>query len=346
MMKMPGPTLLFTLLFITLTLHGCGTLPAPVFQEPAPVVVWPSPPEIPRIQYLHSLSRPEDIGITTSFFGRVANFLIGGKQTAPMVRPYGVYFRRGVLYTADPGLGVVHLFDQDNRRYSQIHRFGRQELISPIGVTMDNEGFLYVSDSALKKIFVFGPKGEPVREIGDGHSLQRPTGLAIDPKRERLYVADAADHSVRAFDLTGRFIFHIGKRGIKEGEFNFPSSLTVDGQGNIYVNDSLNYRIQVFGPDGVFLYLLGKHGDGMGEFSSPKGVALDTEGHLYVADAILDTVQIFDKEGRLLLYFGRAGQAPGEFWMPVSIFIDEMNRIYIADSFNRRVQVFKFLGGK
>lgn len=325
---------------------GCWRpVPAPV-QNASPLLVWPLPPERPRIQYLYSISGPEDIGVTHTFAERVGIFFAGAKLSQQMVRPYGVYSSRDeVLYVTDPGSQAVHVFDMKNRRHSQIKKYGKINLVSPIGVTMDESGSLYVSDSVLRKIFVFGPKGEPIREIGGEDWFSRPTGIAIHTSLGKLYVADAMGHSILAFDLKGKFLFRFGERGDGKGEFNFPTSLAIDQNGNLYVNDSLNFRIQVFEPDGKFLRHWGRQGDGMGEFSSPKGVALDMEGNVYVADAIFDSVQIFNEEGDLLLNFGEAGQGPGEFWIPVSIFIDQANRIFVSDSYNQRVQVFKFLGG-
>lgn len=340
------PYALCPMLIILLIVSGCGVpVPTPV-QDSTSSLVWPSPPEKARIQYLYTISKAEDIGISPSFFEKAAGILAGKRSSQQMVRPYGVYFsREEVLYVTDPGSQAVHLFDTKNRRYNQIKKHGKTNLVSPIGVALDESGLFYISDSALRKVFVFGPKGEPIREIGGEDWFSRPTGIAIHPSLKRLYVADTMNHIIQAFDLKGNILFRFGERGNRKGEFNFPTSLAIDRNGNLYVNDSLNYRIQVFNPEGKFLHMFGKHGDGMGEFSNPKGVALDTEGHIYVADAIFDSVQIFNEEGKLLLYFGEAGQGPGEFWIPTSIFIDQANRVFVADSYNQRVQVFKFLGG-
>jgi sugar lactone lactonase YvrE len=337
----------YAVLLLLLLVFGCGKPSIPSVQElPSTTLVWPLPPEKPRIQYLYSVSKPEDIGITLSFFEKVGKIILGDRAPRQMVRPYGVFFSRSeVLYVTDPGGQTIHIFDIKNRRYNQIKKYGKKTLLSPIGVTMDESGLLYVSDSILKKVLVFGPKGEPVREIGGEDWLSRPTGIAIHPLLKRIYIVDTMDHCIKVFDLKGIFLFRIGKRGTDKGEFNFPSSISIDQKGMLYVNDSLNYRIQIFEPDSKFLSLFGKQGDGMGEFSNPKGVALDNEGNIYVADAIFDAVQIFNREGKLLLYFGEAGQEPGNFWIPSSVFIDQANRIFVSDSYNQRVQVFKFLGG-
>ncbi len=325
---------------------GCSKPSAIPPAELVAPLVWPAPPEKARIQYLRSFRRPEDIGISLSFWGKAWNVIVGEKRPARIVRPYGLYVSPAeVLYVADPGAQAVHVFDQQKKVYREIKQYGTQQLLSPIGVGMDEAGLLYVSDSFLKRIFVFGPGGEPVREIGKEGQLQRPTSLVIHPSRKRIYVADTAEHSILVLDLDGKLLFRIGRRGAAQGEFNFPVSVAIGPKGNLYVNDSLNFRIQVFDPEGKFLSLFGRHGDGIGEFSSPKGLALDSEGNIYVADAIFDAVQIFNGKGQILLSFGQSGQDPGEFWIPVFIYIDKRNHLFVADSYNERVQEFKFLGG-
>ncbi len=336
--------LLISLFFI---LAGCGNTPPKT--EPASTVslVWPSPPEKPRIEYLYSVSGPEDIGVKRSFVQKVWSVITGNDDAQRLVRPYGACSGPdGMLCVADPGTRSVHIFHAKEGSYRQIQKAGKEYLNSPIGIAMDGTGLLYVSDSVLKKIFVYDKNDKLVAEIGGGDRFARPTGLAIDTNLKRLYVTDTLNHSVMVMDLKGNLITQLGKLGDEDGDFNYPTAVTTDGNGNIYVNDSMNFRIQVFDSNGRFISKFGKHGDGMGEFSNPKGVGIDTEGHIYVADAIFDSIQIFSDKGELLLFFGQAGHEPGEFWIPTSVFIDPSNKIFVCDSYTQRVQVFRFLGGE
>jgi sugar lactone lactonase YvrE len=339
-------TLVFGIVVLAIMSAGCSKQAPHLQQRETSRRVWPPPPDVARIQYLYSISRPEDIGVSPSFFKKVVRVLTGKKRSPQIVRPYGIYASgKDVLYVADPGMRTVHMFDLKECRYDMIKKFEKENFISPIGVTMDSKGFLYISDSILKTVFVFNEKGDPERKIGGPDQLIRPTGVAFHPVLERLYVVDTNAHLIQVFDSGGRFLHSIGKRGTGEGAFNYPTSLTIDREGLLYVTDSLNFRIQVFTSDGEFLYLFGKHGDGMGEFSHPKGIALDSEGDIYVTDAIFDAIQVFDKTGTLLLFLGEAGQGPGQFWIPTELFIDQTDRIFVADSYNQRVQVLRFIGG-
>ncbi len=307
------------------------------------VPFWPTPPAETRIRFVSSFSSPEDIGVPSGgFFKRIRDLLIG-RRSQRMVRPYGIAIGPGGnrIYVSDPGLGVVHIFDRRKHSYSMLSAGGGDKFISPIGVALDDKGRLFVSDTKLRKVFVFSNKLKYLFSLGDRENLQRPTGIVF--AQGKLYVVDTSGHQVVVYDGEGNYLFRFGRRGSGEGTFNFPTGITASAAGRLYINDSMNFRVQVFNLEGKFLSIIGGPGDSSGYFSRPKGVALDSDDNLYVVDALFDTVQIFNREGRFLLNFGEAGEKEGEFWLPAGIAIDKQDRIYVADSYNRRIQIFQYL---
>lgn len=307
-------------------------------------LVWPPPPAAARIQYLKSIATKEDVTGPRGFFGKLWDFVVG-PESMEMRKPMAVAVDgSGWLAVADPADKRVHLFDEKRGKYWALTEAGKKRLLQhPIAVAADGRGNLYVSDSEQRQVHLFAGARELRRSYGGPDSLQRPTGIAVDAARGRLYVADTPAHVVRVFALdSGALTATIGGRGVLEGEFNYPSYLTVDRHGRLYVTDALNGRIQVFDAEGGFVRSLGQYGDGSGDLSAPKGVALDSAGHVYVADARFDNIQIFDGEGQLLLFFGSSGQAPGMFWLPAGLAMAD-DRLYVTDSYNKRVQVFQYL---
>ena len=133
-----------------------------------------------------------------------------------------------------------------------------------------------------------------------------------------------------------------GSRGAEPGQFNYPTNIARDREGQLYVADSMNFRIQIFTPQGRYISSFGQLGDGSGDFNRPKGIAVDSDGHVYVVEGLQDVVQIFDREGRFLLSFAEPGHGDGELWLATGIAIVD-DRIYVADSSNGRVQVFEYL---
>lgn len=301
-------------------------------------IVWPEPPQQARIRLVGVFGEPEELGIRQSFLGRLWGW-IAGPEPRNMVRPYAIAVNGKRLAVADPGVGAVHLYDRAGGDYERIEWADKRLLRSPVGVAFVGES-LYVADSALGNIFVFDAEGELTRTI---EGLERPTGLAWDSQAGRLYVTDTLRHNIVVLDAGGERLFEFGGRGTGDGEFNYPSHLTLAG-GRLYVNDTMNFRLQAFDLDGNFISSFGSHGDGTGDFAQPKGIGVDGEGHIYVVDALFNRVQIFDEGGALLLAFGGDGGEPGEFWLPSGMSIAN-DRIYVADSYNQRVQIFQFLGG-
>ncbi|PKN12084.1 MAG: 6-bladed beta-propeller [Deltaproteobacteria bacterium HGW-Deltaproteobacteria-4] len=303
-------------------------------------LLWPPPPESPRIQWLQEIRTPGDLDIKPGFWRRLGNLAFGAREEQ-LVRPYGILSDpQGRLLVADTGGRTLEIFDVKAGKH---HRLGRQNgpmLLSPLGLTSDPQGQIYLTDSTAGEIYRLQADGT-LNSWATG--LLRPTGIVFNPRTRLIYVTDTAAHQIVAFNSQGVEIFRIGKRGAKVGELNFPTDLAVDHEGQLLVTDALNARIQIFSPEGAPVSAFGQAGDVPGTLAKPKGLAVDSDGHIYVCDAQQDQVQIYDAAGQFLLSFGRSGQGPGEFWMPSGIWIDAGDRIYVTDAFNRRIQVFQYL---
>lgn len=303
--------------------------------------VWPAPPEPARIRYVRTVLGASDWGVSRSWFGRLVDTVTGRHETQ-FVRPTGVAARDNILYVADPGAQSVVMFDAARHKEIRITRVGDQPLVSPVAVTPGPHGSMYVADSWLRQVLQFDSEGTLLRTISHA-DLQRPSSLAFDSARHRLYVGDSKVHVVHVFDEQGNKVAAFGKLGAGAGEFNSPTHLAVAPDGDVIVTDALNFRVQAFGADGHFKYQVGRLGDGAGNFAAPKGVAADRNGRIYVADAMFDAIQVFDANGQLLLGFGEQGTQAGQFWIPNGLCIDANGQLFVADAYNRRIQVFQIV---
>jgi DNA-binding beta-propeller fold protein YncE len=312
-------------------------------------LVWPDPPETTRIRFLRSIYGDEDFHRELSASERLLNFLGGQKPPAMrIVEPIGIAVSDDGkrLYVSDFTQSAVFLFDFARRSVTKVG--GDAPLARPNGVALDGAGNVYVVETAKKGIGVFDPAGKPIRFITDP-SIERPTGIAIDRARGRIYLADTGhskskEHLVKVFDLTGKRVGTIGHgKGGGKGQFLFPTYLAVGQAGHLYVTDTLNARVQEFDADGKYLRRFGERGSGWGMFDKPKGVALDSFGNLYVVDSGWSNVQIFNSKGQILLFFGGRGPLPGLLKNPTAIAIDKENRIYVGDYINHRVEVYELV---
>lgn len=313
---------------------------------------WPPPPEQARIEFVRTVSSEDDVAHDTTFTQSVADFLAGTKPTAAqIVEPNGIAVSDdgSVLYVSDRAQGAVFVFDFGKKQFLRVGaEKGEAGLDWPMGVALDGEQNIYVVEQGSKAITVFDPSGRKIRSFSD-KSLERPSGIAIDRERRRLYVADAShtlskEQTVKIFSLDGKLIGKLGgQKGDGPGFFNVPTYVWVDNNGDVYVTDTMNCRVQAFSPDGKYIRSYGERGDAYGQFSRPKGVALDTFHNVYVVDSGWSNVQIFNPQGQVLLFFGGRGPLPGMLKNATAIAIDKRNHIYVGDYLNHRVEEYRLV---
>jgi len=325
-------------------------------------IVWPSPPEIPRIAFKDIYTGEK---IDNSLFikkahkktwmDRLAGTLPADqvkidKLPFQLMRTYGVGVDSGGnIYAADQGVAAVFIFDPQHKDHVALIANGRQARFGVIaGLALDDDDRLFVSDSILRHIVVFSPKHEQEAAFGTD-VLVRPSGVAIDRDNRLVYVADTGNDVVDVFDADSyKFLRQIGKPSRKHdqsapGTFSLPEGVAVDGDGNVYVTDTFNDRVEMFDADGQFISTFGRNGDGPADFERPKGVAVDCDGHIWVVDATQNRVKVFNNQGRLLIYFGGAGYYPGQFMGPWGIAISPSNQVVVSETYPGRVQVFHYI---
>ena len=307
-------------------------------------IYWPTKPDKPMIQYLGEFSKAADLKISRSLWRRFVDFFAGEKNTG-LVKPMAVVTdQEGVIYVADPGARGVHRFDPANQSYALIIRKDDRPLLSPIGLVLDDQSNLIISDSALAKLYKVN-KGETIaNEFITKATFNQPTGMVAGGNND-FYVTDTPEHKILNLSFSGELIKEFGHRGPGDGEFNYPTMIDFS-KDRLLVSDTLNFRIQTLNEQGDFISKFGQIGTGTGHQSRSKGIATDHNQNIYVVDGLFNTVQIFDQAGRFLLNFGEQGHKAGQFWLPVGIFIDHQQTIYVTDTYNQRIQMFRFLGAK
>ncbi len=337
------------LCFLVLAMAGCAAREAnPVnWKDPRLTRGWPEPPAPRRIELLRVIGGQDDLQEETgrrNFF----SWLLGEEEEQhPLISPYGIAADgSGRVWVADPGSGFVTKFDLARGRLDYIGLAGNERLQVPVAVVCDIwREKLYVSDSGLRKVFVYDIEGKFQAEISPPGGFERPAGMAVG-RDGRLYVIDVTRGVVFIFNQDGSYHKSIGSAASEDGVFGHPSNIAVDPSGRIYVVDSLRFRVEIQDPDGGLVKLIGQVGNAPGSFARPRGIAVDSSGHIYIADAAFDNIQIFDITGNLLLFFGGPGRDGGEFCLPAGLDIDSHDRIYVVDSCNYRFQVFQYLAGE
>ena len=321
-------------------------------------IVWPNPPAIARIKYQAFYAAEKISQLESETNGKKAKWMdrLAGTETKEetskvlfqLGEPYGIAVdSKKNVYTADQKIGAIFIFNTATRDVELIKNKAHAHFVRIIGLAMDDNDRLFVSDPGLHHVLVFDKDHKAEDVITDG--MAEPGGLAIDRENRLLYVADVKLDQVLVYDADSlKLLRKIGTTGHSHelttpGDFSRPSGMAVDKDGNLYVADTLNNRIEIFDADGVFIRTFGKNGDGPGYFSRPKGVAVDGDNHIWVVDGAQDRVQVFNQELQLLISFGGHGLLPGQFQGLVGIAIDKDNRVFTSEIFPGRLQQFQYV---
>lgn len=333
-------------------ISGCVTTPDS--DEPPKIkkIFWPSPPDQPRFIYEGVLRNEKDIKTKVkderSLFGIEENPF--ESNTSPFEKPSRIAVHAGKVYVTDSRVHAVFVFDIPRQKMFVFGRRLEGTLEKPIDIAIDGKGNIYVSDIVRNEIIVYDKFGLYQKAIGKDAGLIRPSGVAVSPDGEHIYVVDTGGvrsnkHQIVVFDAAGKQLKTIGTRGNKDGEFNLPSDIALGPDQTIYVLDSGNFRVQAFDKDGNFLRKWGKVGRGFGQFARPRAIAVDTKGFVYVTDSAFSNVQIFNDQGMLLMALGERSKKdrPGALAMPAGIATDETGRVYIVDQFYYKIEVLRRL---
>ncbi len=140
---------------------------------------------------------------------------------------------------------TVFKFAPDGRLIAQ---WGAGQFIMPHGLSIDPDGKVWITDTALEQVLRFSPEGQQELVIGEKGVTKQDTGHFGRPADiaflgARVLIADGyVNTRIAEFDTTGKFI--------KDwGDFKIAHAVAVDDK-HIYVADRENARIQVFDHEG------------------------------------------------------------------------------------------------
>jgi DNA-binding beta-propeller fold protein YncE len=262
---------------------------------------------------------------------RVLNRLGGDQATFSFRRPYAVAWDGEDLLVTDPDAGRVARIDSRGR----IHLSPEAALSHPVGVAVCESGIV-VTDAAEGRVALLDHDLHRVRWLAE--NLSRPTGVACSG--DRTFVVETGAHRVVVL-RPGEEPRTFGGRGVEAGNFNFPTSIVIDGEA-LLIGDTLNFRIQrLAASTGASLGGFGQLGDSPGEMPRTKGLAIDSVGQVWVTDAHLDRVSLYAADGELLISLGSQGSGLAQFSFPAGVAAHPDGRVAVVDSLNRRLQVFQ-----
>lgn len=178
------------------------------------------------------------------------------------------------------------------------------------------------------------------------YDVSEPTGVAVSPDGQRIYVAESAgERQVRIFTRDGTQLLAFGPPDSQPGNRS-PLYPAVSSDGRVYVPDLYWRGVLIYTPDGKFNGILRPNGDSAFKWA-PLGINFGTDGTAYVTDRgeSGDRVVVLEPSGMVKQTIGKKGNGDGELYQPQRAVVDRQKRVYVSDGVNSRVSVF-LLDGK
>ena len=275
--------------------------------------------------------------------------VVGGRGTEPgrFQGPMSIAFSpEGFFVVADTGNRRIQQFSSaDLRPIRQwtVAGDGVAQLRQPVGIAVDAEGDIWVTDYQADTLHRYGPDGRPKGVLGKTGSepgaFDAPSGIAVGPDGA-LLVTEFFNHRVQVLRPDGAVVRTFGREGHGPGELFYPTRIAAGADGTVYVGDAYNYRVAVFRGDGTFVRSFGTHGSGPGQFNVSAGTALLPDSRIAVADFLNHRIQVFAQPDQFMFAFGTHGSAPGQFERPTDVAVAPDGTVFVVDWGNDRVQVF------
>jgi len=220
------------------------------------------------------------------------------------------------------------------------------EFVAPLGIAVDSEDRIIVTDNILDIVQVYQSDGTFVFSFdgtgGAGAEFETPLAVAVD-SNDRIIVSDSSRGLVQVYESDGTFNTRFNGAFGGGTPFVNPFAIAVDSENRIIVSDIGPDTIQIFDSNGIFITSF-DGSDGGTAFAATTGLAVDNLDRIIVTDVALSMVQIFNSTGHFITSFDGTDGGGAEFLVPAGVTVDDDGRILVADTATNTIQIFNSNG--
>ncbi len=210
---------------------------------------------------------------------------------ATLDKPFGLALdKHNNLYIADRGNNRIRKVDSSGLISTVAGDGGfyfigdngpayRASIAGPTGVTVDDNGNVYIADRSNNRIRMVDKQGLIRTIMGTGHqeyngdselgretSLHLPFGVELD-KNGDLLVIDRSHYRIRKLTMKGSKVTTLAGNGVKQfggdggpaqgANLEFPHGIDVDSKDNVVFADKSHFRIRKITPEGIISTIVG-----------------------------------------------------------------------------------------
>ncbi len=207
------------------------------------------------------------------------------------------------------------------------------KLGKPFGITVDKEGYLYVSDFANDVVLKFDKLGLMKGKIGfkgiGTGGLLGPEYLLLDDD-ENLYVVDSGNRRINKYKNNGEILFSIGDKD-DDGKLKKPAGMYYN-DNKIYVCDRALNKIMVYDKSGNFLFSFGDD-----KLKSPYSIVKDKFNRFLI---LCETeIWAYEEENGLWYIIDAMGK---RLKKGISLVMDKEGNIIVTDFNTSRLFVLSY----
>ncbi len=255
----------------------------------------------------------------------------------------------GDLLVSDSELQMI--LTVDARKLTVLGAFAIPGQPAGVAYLKGGGGRIFVGNQTTKRVEVYDKFGRWQHNLGAADDFTwQPTDIAVDPRREFVFVVDARRRAVKVYSSAGLLLRTIPAVGPDPAQLAAPTGIAVDAlHQEVYVSDygdddlSIAPRIQVFAYTGELQRTITGRAGMLGRrFARPQGLAVDAARHLFVVECVSGEVLVYDGvTGNGLATLGTYGAGPGQLDFPLDVVLDSgSGDVFVTNNRAGRIELF------